>query len=405
MERLTRHLVRRLIRDHERIDDLRVRARYGQLEGWVSVAVNSVLFVVKLALGLAVGSVGLVADAVHTLADSATSGVIIVGFRLAARPSDREHPFGHGRMEAVASLVVSVLLFVAGAELFRISVNRTLFPSVSAASTAVIVVIAAMVLVKELLAEFAYVLADMIGSKALAADAAHHRSDVAATVLVVLGLMAARLGWDRVDGAAGVLVSLFILHLGFSLAREAVTPLLGEAPSRRTLDEIVAAARSNAEVLGVHDIIVHDYGGTRLASLHLEVSDKTSVVELHDLADRVADAVGEKVGAHVVVHVDPVSRDHPRYRAVRETLKGIAADDERIQSFHDLRIRSSGEGTSRLVVDIVPAEDLDEKEAREAAAAVREALSTEHPDMRIVVQTEPKYTYTLPGREAEEKRG
>jgi len=188
MTAFTRWAAARLIKDHDQVDSLGVRSRYGALEGWTSIVVNTLLFGVKISVGLLINSIALIADAVHTIADTATSIVVIVGFRVARKPSDREHPFGHGRMESIAALVVALLLFEASFELLRSSVRSTLEPSSATASIGVIVLIIGTIAIKELLARFAYALGDIIDSQALRADALHHRSDVVATALAVVAL-------------------------------------------------------------------------------------------------------------------------------------------------------------------------------------------------------------------------
>lgn len=186
MRKFTRWIVVKVIKNHQNINDLKVRARYGALEGWASIVINILLFVIKLLIGLSIKSVSLIADAVHTLADSATSVVVIIGFKMAKKPADKEHPFGHGRMESVATLIVSVLLFIAGAELLEKSIHSTARPQASTAPLGVILLIVGTIIIKELMSRFSYELGKIIDSQILKADALHHRSDVIATGLVVL---------------------------------------------------------------------------------------------------------------------------------------------------------------------------------------------------------------------------
>ena len=186
MKKFTRWLVSKSIKDHQNVNDLKVRARYGTLEGWTSIVINILLFAVKITIGLSIKSVALIADAIHTLADSVTSVVVIIGFKVAKRPSDKEHPFGHGRTESVATLIVSVLLFIAGFELLQKSIHSIARPQESTASLNVILIIAGTIIIKELMARFSYQLGDIIDSQALRADALHHRTDVFATGLVVV---------------------------------------------------------------------------------------------------------------------------------------------------------------------------------------------------------------------------
>ena len=178
MKKFTQWIAAKVIKNHQSVNDLKVRSRYGALEGWASIVINLLLFVVKIVLGFSIKSVSLIADAVHTLADSGTSAVVIIGFKIARKPSDKEHPFGHGRMESVAALVVSVLLFMAGVELVEKSIHAIVKPHSSTAPTGVILVILVTIVIKELMSRFSYQLGEIIDSQALKADALHHRSDV-----------------------------------------------------------------------------------------------------------------------------------------------------------------------------------------------------------------------------------
>jgi cation diffusion facilitator family transporter len=395
MKKFTRWLAAKAIKNHQNVNDLKVRSRYGTLEGWTSIVINLLLFVVKIVLGLSIRSVSLIADAVHTLADSGTSAVVIIGFKIARKPSDEEHPFGHGRMESVAALVVSVLLFMAGLELLEKSIHAIIKPQSSTAPTGVILVIIATIVVKELMARFSYQLGEIIDSQALKADALHHRSDVIATALVVVALIATRFGYHNIDGIMGVGVSLIIFYSAFSIAKEAVNPLLGEAPSKEKIKEIEKLAMTQEGVLGVHDVIFHKYGQTSIISLHIEVSDSDSAFELHELAEQVEDTITRKIPGMAVVHVDPVNKDHPQYEAITQTVREIISEDKRVNSFHDLRIVGCKANRCNVVFDIVLEQDADEQETHDIIRFINEKFKTKFPEMKTVVKAEPKYAYSL----------
>ncbi|MFH1503796.1 MAG: cation diffusion facilitator family transporter [Candidatus Omnitrophota bacterium] len=393
MRKLTQWIVTKFIKDYQKINDLKVRSRYGSLEGWVSIVVNVVLFGVKIVTGLAINSVSLIADAVHTLADSVTSAVVIVGFKMAKKPSDKEHPFGHGRMESIATLIVSVLLFIAGVELLEKSVHSVLNPQSATASLGVILVIVGTILIKELMARFSYLLGDMIDSKALKADALHHRSDVIATALVVIALIASRFGFNRVDGIMGVFVSLIIFYSAYEIAKEAINPLLGEAVSKETLKRIEAIAKNHQGVSGVHDIIFHRYGQTSIISLHIEVSDKEDVSKLHTLSEEVEDEISQEMGGVVVVHIDPVNKDHPQYGIIAKAIGEIIAQDKRVHSFHELRIIGCNQDKCNVVFDIALEENADEQETQDIISSIQEKFKSKFPKMKTVIKAEPKYVY------------
>jgi len=394
LKKFTHWIAAKAIKDHQSVNDLKVRARYGALEGWASIVINLLLFVVKIVLGLSVKSVSLIADAVHTLADSGTSAVVIIGFKIARKPSDKEHPFGHGRMESVAALVVSVLLFMAGVELVEKSIHAIVKPHSSTAPVSVILVILATIVIKELMSRFSYQLGEIIDSQALKADALHHRSDVIATTLVVVALIATRFGYNNIDGVMGVGVSLIIVYSAFSIAKEAINPLLGEASSKKEIKEIETLAKAHEGVLGVHDVIFHKYGQTSIISLHIEVSDKDSVFELHNLSEEVEQEISRKTGGTVVAHIDPINKEHPQYEAITKTVGEIISEDKRVNSFHDLRIIGCKANRCNVVFDIVLEQDADEQETYDIIRLIKEKFKIEFPEMKTIIKAEPKYAYS-----------
>ncbi len=373
------------------MDDLKVRLRYGLLEGWISIVLNLLLFAVKLILGLMIKSVSLIADALHTLADSATSLVVIIGFKIARKPSDREHPFGHGKMESISALIIAILLFVVCVELLEKSIYRIFNPTTTRASLFIILIIAGTALIKEVMSRFSSILGDMIDSKALKADALHHRSDVFATLVVVVALIGSYWGYTRLDGIMGIIVSLVIGASAFSIARDAIHPLLGEAPSAERIREVEEIAMEQSDVLGVHEIIIHTYGQVRMISLHLEVSDKSTAYELHHLSEEVEEAIAKKLKAEVVAHIDPVNKDHPQYEEIHRVVSEIASEDSRISSFHDLRIVGTDPGKSKAVFNIVLEEDIDDQERYDIIRSAQKKFLARFPSMKIVVKAESKF--------------
>ena len=365
------------------------KASFGLLEGWVGLVLNSLLFALKLALGLLTGSVALIADAVHTAADSITSAVLIVASRVARKPADREHPFGHGRVESVAAIVIAVLLGVAGIEFLESSIHRILDPEPVSAGWWVVAVVLLLAAIKEWNSRFALSLARDSGSTAIAADAWHHRSDVFATLLVAAGITGSHLGLPLLDGVMGLAVSLVILYTAFGIARDAINPLLGEAPTREEIDEVATAAKAVDGVDGVHDIVIHRYGDVRLVSLHIETRDDLPPNEMHTISELVQDVVGGGHG-HAVVHVDPINRDHPRYEEIREVIAEIVDTDTRLESFHDLRIIGDEERFN-VVLDVVPADD--STDASTIRGEVGDAINARTGAAATVVEVEPLFAY------------
>jgi len=391
----TSWIVKRFIKGYPDINDPMVRTRVGFFEGWVSIIGNLLLFGIKIAAGILINSIALIADAVHTLSDSATSAVVVIGFKIAEKPSDKEHPFGHGKMESVSALILSVLLFIAGFEILKKSAYGVNHPQETPASLLVIFIISATIAVKEMMARFSYNLGDMIDSSALKADGLHHRSDVLATGLVVIVLVAARFGYRRIDGVMGIVVSLIIFYSAYKISKEAINPLLGQAPSKEILKRIEAIAKRHAGVLGVHDIIVHKYGRVSIISFHIEVSGKDSIFHLHDLSEEVEEDVGREIGGKVIVHIDPVDKDYPGYDKIALAVKEIIDEDKRVHSFYELRIIGSRINKGKVVFDIALEEDADEKKKYDIIHSIQNKFKQKFPNMKIVIKAEPKYSYNL----------
>lgn len=395
MKKITHWLVRKFVRDYGNVNEMKVRSAYCSLEGWVSIIVNILLFFLKLVLGIWIKSVSLIADAVHTLSDCFTSVVVIIGLRMARKPSDKEHPFGHGRMESVTALVVAVLLFSAAIEVIEKSINRILNPTVSNATAGVILVVAGTIVVKELLARFSFILGDMVGSSALKADGLHHRSDALSTVMVVAALIAVKFGFNNIDGIMGIFVAIIIIYSSYEIAKEAINPLLGEPPSRETLKEIEETAKNYKGVLGVHDIIYNKYGQTNIISLHIEVSDKEIASKLHTLSEAIEEDIAKKLGGMVIVHIDPINRDHPKYEIISFAIKEIIALDEKVNSFHELRIVGTHPEKYNVIFDIALEEGVGEDDADGIITSLAEKLKMKFPLIRVVIKAEPKYVYNL----------
>ena len=386
---LDRWLVSAFVSEPERVSDPRTRAEYGVLEGWVSIVVNLAVFAVKLVPGILIGSISLIADAFHSLGDVLSAVVVIWGFKAAARPSDREHPFGHGRAENVATLVIGSLLFVAAWEFGQNSVERLLHPRPVTASYGLLAALAVTLVLKEWLSRFARSLGRKLDSSMLEGDFWHHRSDVFATAVVIVALFAARFGWDSVDGLGGLAIAGFIAYAAFSLTKAAINPLIGEAPSPRLLAEIREAALTVPEVQQVHDLIVHFYGGVMVTSLHIEIPDSLDIVKAHDVAEAVEGAINRRFQGWAVVHVDPVNREHPLYSDVNAFLNGIVPAMPYAEGFHDLRIVGSRD-PCYVIFDL----KADSPHGPALADELRRAVCARFPDVaKVVVNVEPRYVY------------
>jgi cation diffusion facilitator family transporter len=366
------------------------RAAYGLLGGYVSTVVNTVLAVVKLGLGIVTGSIGIIADAVHTFSDSLTSVVLIAGSYMARQPPDKEHPFGHGRAESVATMVIAVLLSVAGFEFGKVGVERFFSPTPVTASWWVVGALCLTIVVKEWMSRFSRALARDSGNTALDADFWHHRSDAISTALVVVGVVAGQYGWPQVDALAGIGVAIFLFYVAFTVARDAIHPLVGAAPAPEEVRQVKDLALSVDGVRGVHEVVIHRYGDVRFVSLHVETSDERTSGEIHTITHAVERLVAAETRGSVCVHPDPVNSSHPVYARVQELVELMVAREADLISYHDLRIVGSGE-EMYVIVEVKPSPETDS--AIEATIRLEVGLKSVFPNAEMVVEVEPTFSY------------
>ncbi len=314
------------------------RSEVGALEGWVSIILNAVMFVGKLIFGLIANSVALIADAFHTLSDVATSIVVIVGFKVAQKPADREHPYGHGRAEVIATLTISILITVVGIEFIKMGIERLFSNECVETSPLIISIVVVTIFIKEWMSRFAKKLGDLINSDTLRAEAMHHRSDMLSSLLVIVALVGVYFDITWLDGVMALGVAGMMLHSGYEIAMGAIDELLGKPVSKDTLNQIKSEAKKIHGVLNSHDIFVHTYGNRKFISIHLEVSEGQTPEETHHIADQVERRIGQQMNAEVVTHIDPVSIEGKVYQKVREILEKVVKNHNYDCSIQDLRI-------------------------------------------------------------------
>ena len=338
------------------------RSATGRLSGIVGIISNLVLFALKLLVGTLSGSVSISADAMNNLSDASSAIVTFLGFKLAEKPADDDHPYGHARYEYLSGLAVAAIILVIGFELAKSSVEKIIAPSPVSFSWLTAGVLVGSIAVKLWLALFNTSLSKRIGSTTLAATAADSRNDCIATgAVLAAGLLQHFLGW-QVDGIMGLAVAIFILYSGIMLARDTVSPLLGERTSPELQQLIVDYVSQCPKVLGYHDLMVHDYGpGQRFATLHVEMDNREDPLLCHELIDDMERECLQNHNVHLVIHYDPVVTDDPETNRMKALLAAeISAIDPRLQ-FHDFRM-VSGDHHTNLIFDIsMPAGFADRK--------------------------------------------
>ena len=314
------------------------RNQIGIFQGWISTTVNLVLFIFKLFIGLMTGAVSLIADAVHTLSDVITSLIVIWGFNQAKKPADMGHPYGHGRAEYIATLIISILLCVAGIEFIETAVHRIQNPILIISDWWMIIILGLTIIIKEITARYAEFLSSKIASGLLHADAWHHRTDAISSVLVLMALIAGNFGYPSIDGWAGLFVALILIYTGFDIARDSVDDLIGKPPDIMELDAIRKIALSVPGALGVHDISVHSYGHDRFVNIHAEINATKSAAEAHDISEEIESRLEKAMGVEPTVHLDPVNPDDPLVKEVKNFLTEDKKIDDRITGIHDIRV-------------------------------------------------------------------
>lgn len=335
---MTEWLVRHFVRMSEQTDDPAVRMRYGQFAGIVGIICNVMLCLGKGAIGLVSGSVSIVADAVNNLSDAASNIVSLLGFKLASRPADPEHPYGHGRYEYLAGLVVAALVLAIGINLAWSSVQKIIAPSPTEFSGALVAVLALSIAVKLWMAAFNRSIGRRINSDTLEATAVDSRNDVISTAAVLACACISRATGVDLDGWAGLAVGAFICWSGVGLLRDTVSPLLGQAPSPELVEHIHDKILSYPGVLGTHDLMVHDYGpGRQFASAHVEMAAEADPLESHDLIDNIEQDFKMEDGLIVTLHYDPIVTDDPEVRDMRHWISHAVEEIDPRITVHDLR--------------------------------------------------------------------
>ena len=395
---MTQFLIRCFIKRPDDVKDAAVRTAYGNLASLVGMACNILLCIGKLLAGTLFGSIAIMADALNNLSDASSNVVSLIGFRLAAKAPDAEHPYGHARYEYLAGLVVSVTILAIGFSLLKESALKVLHPTPVAFSWLSIGVLAASILVKLWMSGFNRAVGKKINSETLMATAADSRNDVLTTGAVLLSTILCSLtGYGIIDGIMGVGVAAFILWSGWGLVMDTLSPLLGESPSPELVEHIERTVMSYPGVLGVHDLMVHDYGpGHQFASLHVEFPAETDPLTAHDVIDNIENDFLKKDRLQVTIHYDPIVTADASVGVLRARLQEHARQLDPQLSIHDLRIVPGDSHTNVLFDLVFPAGytgDIDQMLAK-----MCQFVKEQDPKYCCVVKVEQSYASALPDK-------
>lgn len=384
-------IIKKFIKNSENVENEEVRNKYGTVAGIVGIVSNLLLFILKFSIGFLSGSIAITADAFNNFTDMASSAITMIGFKLASMPADEEHPFGHGRLEYLSALVVAFMVMFVGIKFVQTSFERIMNPVAVQFSLIPFILLLCSMAVKFWLGRFNKIVGEKIDSSALKAVAVDAMGDVFTSGCVVLSYLIAKFTTFPLDGYVGIVVSLIILYAGFSLIKETVSPLLGEAPDAEMVDAIVNGLLEYNIISGVHDLIIHNYGvGRCIASVHAEVPCNIDIMEIHEVIDDAEKDLSKKLNIHLVIHMDPIAVEDEDYIKTRTELARIIARNEKIESMHDLRIVGKGD-KKNLVFDVVVDGDLSHGEEEDLKNWVNDEIQKIHPNYNCVILVDKNY--------------
>ena len=387
---MTNFLIRIFIGKNKDTNDPKIRSRYANLAGVTGIILNILLFAGKLTLGILSASVAIIADAFNNISDAGSSVVTLIGFRLAGKPVDKEHPLGHGRLEYVTGFIVDMLIVLVGFELFKTSIDKIISPALPTVGHWTLAILSVAILVKIWLFFFYRKIGKIIRSSAVRAAASDSLSDGIATTLVLVSAIVAKQFGVAIDGWAGILVALFIAYTGIKAAKETIDLLLGSPPDPEFIKGIYEFVKDYPRIVGIHDVMVHDYGpGRQIVSFHAEVPSDSDINIAHEEVDKMERDMHEKFGCIVTVHLDPIVVNDPlvnEMRALSETAaKSVNADF----TIHDFRM-TRGEKNINLIFDLLLPVDC-KTPTDEAEKAVEAEIKRRCPDCFCVIRAEHPY--------------
>ncbi|HJG86296.1 cation diffusion facilitator family transporter [Pseudoflavonifractor capillosus] len=384
-------LVKTFVKDCGNVQDPQVRQRYGTLSGAVGIFLNLLLSAGKMIAGVLTGSIAITADAFNNLTDAGSSVVTLVGFRMAGKQADGDHPFGHGRIEYLSGLAVSVVILLVGLELAKSSVEKIIHPEPVEFSWLSAGILAAAICVKLWMSYFNRSLSRRIGSAAMAATATDSLSDAAATSAVLLSSLIGRFTGVNIDAWAGILVAIFILRAGWGAAKDTLNPLLGQSPDPELVRDIERTVLAHPQVVGIHDMIIHDYGpGRSMMSLHAEVPAGADIMAVHDEIDAIERELKAKYRIDASIHMDPIVTGDETISRARQMVAGLVREVDPAMTIHDFRM-TSGPRHRNLIFDVVvpySVRQSDEAVRREIERKIRAA----DPNSFAVIQVDRAYT-------------
>lgn len=390
---MTDFIIKKFIKDYENVNEQRVRESYGITASITGIILNTLLSIGKILTGIIFNSISVTADGVNNLSDGASSVITLIGFKISSKPADKDHPFGHARMEYLTGLILGIAVILVGVELIKSSFDKIMNPTKTIFSIEMIVVLIVSVLIKLWISLFYKKLGDKISSATLKASSTDSRNDVISTIVVILSLLVSNATGYEVDGYVGILVALFILYSGYDILRDILNPLLGEMPDKEFIESIENKILSYDGIVNIHDLVVHNYGPNRyFASVHAEVDAKEDIMKSHDLIDNIERDFARELDISLVIHLDPIITDDEEINELRSmTDKIVKSIDERL-TMHDFRV-VKGETHTNLIFDVVVPVDYDIKSSK-LVSMIEKEIQNKDETYFAVVTVDKNYVST-----------
>ena len=383
-------LVRLFIKDYQNTKDEKVRARYGVLSGIVGIITNIILCAIKIFAGVISSSLSIVADGINNLSDAASSVVTMIGFKLSSTPADEEHPFGHERIEYISGMIVAIIIILVGCLLLKQSIEKIINPSDIEASLVTYIILSVSILAKLWQSIFYRKMSNDIDSVALKATSQDSLNDVIATAAVLVGVIVMVTTSLKIDGYLGLLVAGFIIKAGISLVLETAKPLIGENPSKEEIKEVSDKISSYEGVLGLHDLVIHQYGpNKKFITVHVEVDAKIDIMVSHDMVDNIERDFKKELGIDLVIHMDPVDIHDEATIYYKELVRRVINEYDSSFTFHDFRIVSGPTHTNLLFDVVIPIKY--PKKVTEVKAELKELIEKEDEKVNVVMMIDQMY--------------
>lgn len=385
-------MINKFIKNNSNVKDDRVRNSYGVFGGIIGILVNVLLFIIKLSVGLLVSSIAIMADAFNNLSDAASSLITILGFKLSNKPADREHPFGHGRIEYLSALIVAFMVMLVGLQFIKSSFERIINPTPVTFELIPFTLLFISIFLKVWLSRFNKFIGDKINSAALKASSVDALGDVFTSTCVVISFLAANFTTFPIDGYIGMIVAIFIVYSGFNLVKDTINPLLGEAPDPELVNNINEMVLSYDNILGTHDLIIHNYGpGKCMASIHAEIPSDMSVVTIHEIVDKAEREISTELRIYLVIHIDPICIIEGEVKEAYDEILSLIEENDYIESIHDFRIVGEGE-IKNLIFDLVvdPSKEFPVPDA-ELIDIISKKIQEYHPHYNCIITIDKNF--------------